>query len=228
MFTRWGRILYTHRTLVLFLSAVGLIASIASIITFGATLSDEGFFNEESESALVDERIGHEFGGGAEQIVFLFDAPGPISDPATRAAVEDALEPLTPEKGVLRVLTTWSTGNPGFISEDGQSTYAVALLDDEGEEDAGALQEAVTARAEAAGLEIGITGGPAIGEAIVGAIEDGLLRAELVSVPLAILIQLVVFGGLVAAGVPLLVAMFAIVGAIAVIFGLSGMTEQSV
>ena len=71
------------------------------------------------------------------------------------------------------------------------------------------------------GLEVSATGGLAIGEAISAEVEEGILRAETISIPLTILIQVIVFGGLIAAGVPLLVAALAIVGAMAVVFLLS-------
>jgi RND superfamily putative drug exporter len=225
--SRWSSILYTRRKLVLVLSAVGLIVSIVLLATVAPDLSSEGFVDEDAESARVDDAL-EEFGRGGDSIIFLFDAEQPVSDPAVRAAIEDALLPLAGDDRLSAVLTTWNTGNPGFVSTDGMSTYAVAQIAPDADVAPDDIAPDVESAAEAAGLTVNVTGGEAIGEEIAKGVEDGLLRAETVSVPLTILIQLVVFGGLIAAGVPLLVGALAIVGAIGVTFLLSTGTFQSV
>ena len=230
MLARWGRVLHAHRTLVLLLSGLGLAASIAVIVAVGASLSAEGFIDDEAESARVEEQLASEFGRGEDALVFLFDAGRPVADPAVRAGVETALAPLNGDPRIARVLTTWNTGNPRFVSTDGDATYAVALISPDAEVD-GEVDElaALVARpAQAAGFDVAVGGGVTIGEAIGTEVEEGILRAETVSVPLTILIQLVVFGGLVAAGVPLLVGALAIVGSLAVVFALSQTGFQSV
>jgi RND superfamily putative drug exporter len=231
MLARWGRFLYLRRTLVLVLSAIGLVASIAAIALAGASLSSAGFIDEEAESARIDALLAEEFGRGGDALVFLFDAGRPVVDPAIRPQVEAALAPLADVPRVARVLTTWNTGNPGFVSLDGDATYAVAQLTP-GDELTAAELEGLRARVEepaaAAGLAVSVGGGAAIGEAIGHEVEEGLLRAETVSVPLTLLIQVLIFGGLVAAGLPLLVGGLAIVGAVAVVFLLSAAGFQSV
>ena len=77
-------------------------------------------------------------------------------------------------------------------------------------------------------MTVTATGGLAIGEAISASVEQGIVRAEMISIPLTILIQAIVVGGLVTAGVPLLLAALAIVGAIAAVFALSTAGFQSI
>ena len=228
---RWGRTLVARRIPVLVLAALALLASVVALVTVGPALSSDGFIDEAAESARVDAQLADEFGRGGEAIVFLFDADRPVAEPAVREAVEAALAPLGGDPRVTRVLTTWNTGNPGFVSLDGDATSAVAQLAPGLEDPEGALPELralVEAPATAAGLAVSVGGGAAIGAAIGTEIEEGLIRAETFSIPLTILIQLVVFGGVVAAGLPLLVGAFAIVGTLAVLFVLSRLGFQSV
>jgi RND superfamily putative drug exporter len=228
MLYRWGSFVFSHRKRVLLISLLGLVASIAGLATIAPDLSSEGFVDEDAESFRVDETLAHEFDRGGDSIVFIFDADRPVSDPEVRAAVEETLLPLTGDPRFAAVLTTWNTGNPGFVSESRTSTFAVAQIDTGAEVLPEDVVPGVEERAEEHGLTVSAAGGEVIGEEIGSEVEAGLLRAEIFSIPLTILVQLLVFGGLIAAGVPLLVGMLAIIGAVAIVFGLSTETFQSV
>jgi uncharacterized membrane protein YdfJ with MMPL/SSD domain len=228
MMARWGLFLYSSRKLVLALSGLSLVVVIAVMAMVAPDLSSEGFVDDASESARVEEQLATEFGRGEDAFVFIFDAGRPVDEPGVREGVEGAVAPLTRDARVTRVLTTWNTGNPAFVSHDGMSTYAVAQLAPGEEVATDDLLPLVEPGAEAAGLELTAAGGATIGEAISDEVEEGIVRAETISIPLTILIQVIVFGGLVAAGVPLLVGALAIVGAIALTFLLSTGSFQSV
>jgi RND superfamily putative drug exporter len=228
MLFRWGSFLFAHRKGVLFASLLGLVASIVGLVTVAPDLSSEGFVDEAAESFQVDEALANEFDRGGDSLVFIFDADRPVSDPEVQAAVEDTLRPLTEDARFSAVLTTWNTGNPGFVSESGTSTFAVAQISTSTEEEPLDVVHGVEERGEANGLTVSSGGGEVIGEEIGTEVEEGLLRAEVFSIPLTIVVLLLVFGGLIAAGVPLLVGILAIVGAIAVVFGLSTSTFQSI
>jgi RND superfamily putative drug exporter len=77
-------------------------------------------------------------------------------------------------------------------------------------------------------LTVSAGGFALVGEAIGEEVESGIVRAEIVSIPLTIIIQIVVFGSIIAAGLPLIVGILAIVGSMAGIFLLSQETFQSV
>ncbi len=231
MFAAWGRGLAAHRRLVALLAGLSLVLAIVGMVTVAPDLSSDGFVSEEAESARVDEIVVREFGRGADVMVLLFDAGRPVSDPAVRAAVEASLAPVASNPLFTQAVTTWSTGNPGLVSTDGDATYAVALIDPFAHfEDAEieAVGEEVEVAAEANGLAASTGGGISVGLAIAHEVEEGIIRAETVAVPLTILIQVVVFGSLIAAGVPLLIGALAIVSSIALIFLLSTETFQSI
>ena len=126
MLARWGTVVCARQRLVLLLSAVALVGSIAAI---AASLSSSGFIDTASESARVNRQLADDFGRGRSSLVFLFDAGRPVADAAVRAEVEAALAPLAADERVARVATTWNTANPRMFSTDGTSTYGVALLD---------------------------------------------------------------------------------------------------
>src|SRR3954465_3843416 len=119
--TAWGAFLYRSRKLVLILSGLSLLVVIGLMATVAPNLSSEGFVDDGAESARVDQTLARAFGRGGDAFVFIFDAAGPVSDPAVRAAVENAIAPLQSDERISQVLTTWNTGNPAFVSHDGSS-----------------------------------------------------------------------------------------------------------
>src|SRR5687768_2232608 len=124
MLTRWGAFVYRRRRLVLALSGLSLPLAILLMVAAAGPLSSSGFVDDQSESQRVAGQLADEFGRGREQLVVIFDGSGPVN----QNAVETALAPVAADPRVAQVLTTWNTGNPAFVSDDGQSTYAVALL----------------------------------------------------------------------------------------------------
>ena len=69
------------------------------------------------------------------------------------------------------------------------------------------------------GLDIALAGGPAFYGDIQTVSEDDLRRSELISLPLAAVALLFVFGSVIAAGVPVVVGGIAVTSATVVIYG---------
>ena len=81
---------------------------------------------------------------------------------------------------------------------------------------------------EAPGLDVELAGGPAFYGDVQTVSEADLQRSELISLPLAAIALLVVFGSVVAAGVPLIVGGAAVVVALAAIFLVASVTPMSI
>ncbi len=231
MLTRWGSFVQRKPKLVLALSGLGLLVAILLMATASPKLISGGFVDENAESSQVEQILLDDFGRGAESLVFVFEAGGPIDTTANRAAIERAIAPLASEPDVAQVVTPWSGGGAELLSFDGQSALIVAILnvDQDGvEEVLPDLRSSVEEGAERNGLAVTVTGNGAIGEAISHEVEEGILRAESVAVPLTLLIMVLIFGSVVAAGLPLIVGGLAMVSSIAAILALSAFTDQSV
>lgn len=231
MLTRWGSFIYRRRTPVLALSLLSMVLAIVAMAALAGPLSSSGFVDGNSESQRVARQLADDFGRGREQIVILFDANAPLSDPATRANVDAALAPLRSDPRVSQVLTAWNGGSQAFVSEDGRSTYAVALLtvqDDDAETALNDLTPGLREAAAASGMQVSFTGGAAIGKGIAASVQDGLARAESVSIPATLILLVIVFGTLVAAGLPLLIALLSAVGSIALVLLAANVTDQSI
>lgn len=151
-----------------------------------------------------------------------------VSDPGLRAQVESAVADLRDAAGIAAVPDPYDT--PGLLAEDGQAlVIPVTLkggLDDEAEEKV--LDTASDRIHEIRAPEVHVSGGPLLGQQLGERAQEDVARAEIISLPVVLVLLLVIFGGLRAAGLPLLVAVSGIAGAFLALFGFSQFTDISV
>jgi uncharacterized membrane protein YdfJ with MMPL/SSD domain len=189
--------------IVFFLFAGALGGSVADRLDpYGA--DDPATETVQSREQLQD--AGHRIPGA---IVVIEDAP--VAKPATKARVESIATELRRRGDVESVTGFYETGSRDFVSRDEQSTYlAVALkpIDDK------KWQEAGAAVAEQLADRPGVTvGGAAVAQEQVNKqVEKDLQRAEMLAFPLLFLLSFIFFRSLVAALLPVMIGVLAIVG----------------
>jgi uncharacterized membrane protein YdfJ with MMPL/SSD domain len=190
------------------------------------SLADEDRGNGSSRSA--DQAIARaDFSDEAgEQVLVQARGAEQATGPAFTAAVEDVVARLERTRGVADVESPLAKGNEGQFSKDGRS--ALVTFKVPGDEDA-ALERvdatlAATAAAQTAHPDLRIEqfGDASAGKAIDAAYDEDLKTAETLSLPITMLILIVAFGALVAAGVPLLLG----ITAVAATFGLIAPISQ--
>ncbi len=189
-----------------------------------------GFDDPGSESARA-AAAAEDAGSARADVLLVYRSNDgrTLDDPSYRADVEADLAGLPPEQ-VLATATTWSTGSPALATEDGRSTYAVLTL---AGGDEGAREEAYDAVADdladaPPGLSV-LRGGPLATGAEVGEqVGEDIARAELISLPVLLVLLVVVFGGLAAASLPLAIGALAVLGAFTALRVLTLVTEVSV
>ena len=117
---------------------------------------------------------------------------------------------------------------PRQVSADRHTAYDIVFLDlppDDSPEALPILRERLR---EAPGPDVELAGGPAFYGDVQTVSEADLQRSEVISLPLAALALLLVFGSVVAAGVPLVVGGAAVVVALAGIFLVASVTPMSI
>jgi len=95
---------------------------------------------------------------------------------------------------------------PGQVAANGRTAYDVVFLDLPPDDSPDAIPGVAERLLPVDGLTVRIGGGPAFYGDVQAVTESDLRRSELISLPLAALALLLVFGSVVAAGVPLAVA----------------------
>ncbi|MDC0771237.1 MMPL family transporter [Streptomyces sp. HD] len=151
-----------------------------------------------------------------------------VSDPALRAQVERAVADVRAVAGVAAVPDPYATR--GLTAEDGRALIIPVTLegglDDEAEETA--VDAAADRIRQIDAPEVHVSGGPLLGTQIAERAQEDVRNAELISLPVVLALLLVVFGGLRAATLPLVIAISGIAGAFLALFLFSGVTDISV
>src|SRR2546425_4161634 len=230
MFAAGGRFVHRRRWWVLGISGLMLVFSVF-IAAQGGKLASGGFI-ETSESGRASRLIEHELpraGGSTFTLLFSSDTLKATS-PEFRAAVEDAIKPLRDDARVATIVTPYdgtATDPTLLISKDGRAAVVDVAVKDElalARDYYPELRK--TVRSDK--LQVQATGVLAINNGFNAVLQKDLQRAELVSLPLALVLLLVVFGTVVAALVPLGVGVLAVIGGIAGMFLLARVTDVSV
>jgi putative drug exporter of the RND superfamily len=227
MFEALGAFVFRFRWAVLVASAAFLAGAILVLLR-GGILTTGDIHGLESESA--QQRIDEITGRPADTtIVAVFHAlPGrPLSADELDEAIDAAVEPLRDDPRVDTIITPASLPPPMNASLiDAQGGTALVLITLHGDlMQALATYSAVRDRMRSDRVAIDCTGRVPFTHDLDWTLEHDLLRAELISVPLALLVLLVVFRTAVAAALPVGVGGLAVVGGIAVVLTLSRHTD---
>jgi RND superfamily putative drug exporter len=231
MFSRWGAFVYRRRRWIVGIALL-LAAGAASVATdTSSRLSSGGWLDPNSESAQVSDRLEQQFGAGRAAYVALFRSSDPGADATSasfQGAIATALAPVLQQPHVSGVVGYAQTGDRRFVSIDGHAAYVLVQLDVTEEESVALVDRVQPALAPPAGYSVEMTGFGPIQKDSARISEQDLVRAEQVSLPIAALVLLLVFGSLVAAGMPLLVAGLAIPTALGIIDLVARETQMSI
>ncbi|MGH3711953.1 MAG: MMPL family transporter [Micromonosporaceae bacterium] len=226
MFAWWGKTVHRLRWPVL-LAALAFVA-FASVWGTGVfnELVGGGFDHPGSESDRATERIEDELGDQSVDLIALYsDDQLRVTDPAFRDAVTAAAARAGNQDGVAGVATFYDTKNPALVSQDDHATYVAVQLDEEFETET--VREVRDALA-ADGLTTEVGGPSAVFLDVNSQVSSDIARAEMISMPILLVLLALVFGSLVAASTPLLVGGLAILGAFTVVRVLTSFTDVSV
>ena len=117
---------------------------------------------------------------------------------------------------------------PTQVNVEKKIVYDVILLDLKPDDSPAALEGIQAALVEVDGIKVALAGGPSFYADIQIVSETDLQRSELISLPLAAIVLLLVFGSAVAAGLPLAVGGATVLVALAAIFGIAQATRMSI
>ncbi len=231
MFSRWGAFVYRFRRPIALLTILLAVIAVPFATRASGVLSPGGWLDKDSEAAQVADRLASQFGTGQSSFVVLFRGPAgtDFANPATQSIVTTSLARLKTDPRVVGIIDYTLTHDHHFVSNDGTASYAVAELSATDEQ---SVQQIDSLRAEIsappAGFTMQLTGYAPVSQDSSTQSEKDLQRAETVSLPLVLLILVAVFGSLLAAGLPLLVAGLAIPSALALVYAAAQGMEMSV
>jgi uncharacterized membrane protein YdfJ with MMPL/SSD domain len=152
------------------------------------------------------------------EVAYLHSATLSVTDPSFRAAIRDVSARLR----IPGVELSTPRNDPRLVSKDGHSALLVATLTNRSAEDVRA--RVLGAAAAHPHVTIEETGDITASDARDKSINDDLHRAEILSVPVTFFVLIFAFGAIVAAIVPVVLALTAVAAA----FGLLGPISQAI
>jgi RND superfamily putative drug exporter len=215
--------------------AIGVLIFIAAAV-FGVpvakSLSPGGFQDPNSESGRAISVLSDKFGQSGQQVLILVTAPGGTNSEPARKVGADLVDRLQKSPLVYNVSSPWTAppqASADLVSRDGKSGLIVVNL--KGGEDY-AQSNAQTLADQFIHDRDGVTvraGGAAMQYAQINTQNQAdLLVMELIALPLSFLVLIWVFGGLLAAALPMALGALAVVGSMSVLRLITFATQVSV
>ncbi|MFI9581958.1 MMPL family transporter [Streptomyces sp. NPDC052236] len=227
---RWTR-LVTGRPGLSLLAALVLTAL---AVFAGSGVADRmgsgGWDDPGAESSYATEALEREFPASQPNLLLLVDSGrASVDAPAVAAEARRLSERLAAEKDVVGVGSYWQTRSPALRAEDGRQALIAARI--EGDEKAAAevlKRIAPDFRGTHGPVEVSLGGPLAVQDEMTTTIQEDLLRAELIALPVTLVLLVMIFGSAVAALLPLGVGIVAILGTNAILRAITEFTDVSV
>ncbi|WP_067720832.1 MMPL family transporter [Nocardia yamanashiensis] len=236
MLRRLALLVVAHPKLLLAVTVSFL--ALAGVIGSGVSerLQVGGFDDVHSESARVQGILDTRFGGSPDLVLQVTARSGDVDDPAVATAVGQVVQRFASEP-VTVIGSYWptgastesGTGSRELRSTDGRSGL-ILLHPNGGPDTAARVTSEIVDQLPADDPVIQVRAGGKLGVTndIDNRVHRDLVVSESIAVPATLLLLIVVFGGVVAALLPLTVGLVSILSTTLVLFWLAHVTDVSV
>ncbi|WP_329178827.1 MMPL family transporter [Streptomyces sp. NBC_01477] len=226
----WTRAVTARPRLTLLLALLFTAFAVAAGSGVGDRLSSGGFEAPDSQSSYATAALAEHFPDSQPNLVLLIDTRGADPDsPAVAAQGRQLAGRLAADPDVAGVTSYWDTRTPVLRAKDGSSAMITARL--RGDDDAVAAEIkriAPAYRGTHGPVRVTVGGNAEVLHQMQTVIQQDLVRAEVIALPITLVLLVMVFGSAVAAVLPLGIGIIAILGTSAVLRGITGFTDVSV
>ena len=221
----YGRLVYRLRWLFILLWLIGLGVSIPFTVSIGNVLNGGDYSIKDSESAHVDEILTGKLHQTGSQLLVVFQASHTaVSD----IAYQQEVNAFMSKAHALAHVTGVNTEENGrdertaivVLTYDTNSNYVEKHLSD--------VRQLLPVQNTTNPAQAYLTGGPAIDHEFSQITSQDIEHAELFALPISLLVLLLVFNSLVAALMPIVLAMVAVPTALAVIYSIGSHISTSI
>lgn len=231
MFAAIGKFTARRRKWVVIAAVVfTLFAGVWGTGVFGSFTGGAGFDDPASESVQADKVLDGPLGRESNDLIVLYEAKNKNATvdsfgAAVRATLDDV-----PRAGIARLDSFWHPGtqSPGaYVSKDNRQTYAtVQFTSDDDQKQVEALEKIKNDFA-ADGVTVRYGGVAAMTDQVNTLTGSDIARAEMLSVPILLILLVLIFRSAIAALLPLAVGSFVALGSFVVLRVLTMFTEIS-
>ncbi|MFD0365532.1 MMPL family transporter [Nocardia sp. GCM10030253] len=236
MFTRWGDLVYRLRFAVIGVVTAALLALGGYGLGLEDHLSSSGWDDPTSQSAqaarLSDQAFGRDHNS---DVIVLYTAPDgkTIDDPEFRQKIVDSLNSLPREhpneitkiNGAYWQTETGPASPMTFGSKDKKYTFASIAIQGDNDTDMVRNFRNVKDVFAIPGIDVQVAGLQAVAGTLNDTIKSDSKRMEMLAIPAVAVLLFFIFGGVVAAALPLIVGGLTVIGANGIVMFLTRFTE---
>ena len=231
-FYRLGLFARRRRWIILAVWLLGMVAAVPLLMQLTDRLSNGGFGKPGSQSDRVQRILERDFGRSELTSSLVVHSDEFVAeDEEFAATVEDARAALRKAPGVAVVSDPYDSPSRS-ISADRQTAIATVELtgtQEDALDNAAALNDAVAGvQADHPGTEVLLAGAAPFYAEFTETTTEDLERAEKIALPITLLILLIAFGTVVAAGMPIALALLSLGVAFGAISALAIATDVSI
>ncbi|GGO88718.1 MMPL family transporter [Wenjunlia tyrosinilytica] len=225
----WSRAATAKPRLSLLLALLFVVFAVVAGSGVADHMKSGGWEAPDSESAYASAELDKLFPSARPNVVLLVRADGGADSPAAAGEGKELAHRLATEKSVVGVTSYWDTKAPALRAKDGGQALIAARVEGDDNE-AGKVLERIqhTYEGKHGRLDVSFGGITAVRHEMQQTIQDDLVAAEAIALPITLVLLVMVFGSAVAALLPLGVGIVAILGTNAILRGLTTFTDVSV
>lgn len=218
-----GGIIYRYRKWVLALWILIIGISGVFALKLPSVLSGNGF-EYKGEYNETRKLLEKDFGQTKSSIILVFQRESSVSEDDWNQFIQTAFEDLKEFDGAKSITTPYD--RDGMIKED----YAYGLLsfDKSAEGLSDEIHQLNEILKNKEGLKVTMTGEPIIVQDLNIASQEDLAKAEMIGLPIALMVLVLAFGGLIAASIPIVIGVVSILTTMGVVFFFSYGTDLTI
>lgn len=223
MFKSLGKMTYVYRWIILALWGIASFLLILYAFKLPDVLSGDGF-EMKGSYAKVQKIAKEEFNLPNNSVIVLFEKEEKVKEEAFRQFILKKLESVQNVEGLVSLISPYD--QEGQLK--GSVAFAVLGFDREFNDMGDILNELKMKLKSEDGIHIRLTGPALINEDMNKASQEDLKKAEMIGIPIALIVLLIAFGSFVAASVPIVIGLLAVSCSMGTLYFIAQQKELSI
>jgi putative drug exporter of the RND superfamily len=178
-----------------------------------AVLSGNGF-EYKGEYTETRELLEKEYGHAKSSIILVFQREQSSSDEEWRIFIQDTFKNLEQFNGAEKITTPFE--GEGMLKDN--IAYGLLSFNKKAENIGDEIDQLQEILKNKKGLKVTMTGEPIIVRDLNIASQEDLAKAEMIGLPIALLVLILAFGGLIAASIPLIIGVVSILATMGTVY----------
>lgn len=208
-----GEQMYKKRKWVLATWILAILLFAYFALELPGVLSGNGF-EYKGEYNVVRESLEKDFGKPKASIILVFEKDEAISDENFMKFIRDTFSRLSSFDGAKQVISPFE--REGMFK--GNYAYGLLTFDKKAENLGNEITDLKEKLQNKKGLTVTMTGEPIIVKDLNTASQVDLAKAEMIGLPIALIVLILAFGGLVAASLPLIIGIISILTTMGIVY----------